>query len=81
MESPFLPAPEGGGDPPQLLEEGEEGALAPVAASILMNILYGARAARWDLLKIARLRATRITKWSKDGGRALHHLICYMYFY
>ena len=67
VESPFLPSPEGGGDSPQPLEEGEEpGALGPKAASILMKILYGARAARWDLLKAVQVLATRVAKWLRD---------------
>jgi len=43
-----------------------------------MKILYGARAARWDLLKITQLLATRVTKWSRDCDKALHKLICYI---
>ena len=52
--------------------------LAPVSASVLMKILYGARAARWDILKIAQLFASRVTKWSRDCGKALHRLVCYI---
>ena len=43
-----------------------------------MKILYGARAARWDLLKITQLLATRVTKWSKECDKALHRLVCYI---
>ena len=67
VDTPFLPTPEGGGYAPAPLQEGEPtGALQPIACSILMKILYGARAARWDLLKITQLLATRVTKWSRD---------------
>ena len=52
--------------------------LAPVAASVLMKILYGARAARWGLLKVVQLLASRVTKWSRDCDRALHRLVCYI---
>ena len=43
----------------------DAGQLADVAASVLMKILYGARQARWDLLKGVSLLATRLTKWTK----------------
>ena len=43
-----------------------------------MKVLYGARAARWDLLKAVQLLASRITKWSRDCDRALHRLVCYI---
>ena len=56
---------------------GEVGVLQPIASSVLMKILYGARAARWDLLKVVQLLASRVTKWSRDCGRALHRLVCY----
>ena len=79
VDTPFLPFPEGGGDAPAPLEEGgTPRTLAPVAASVLMKILYGARAARWDLLKAVQLLASRITKWSRDCDRALHRLVCYI---
>ena len=40
------------------------GALAPAAANILMKFLYGARFARWDLLKVITKLATMITTWT-----------------
>ena len=43
-----------------------------------MKVLYGARAARWDLLKAVQLLATRVTKWSGGGDKALHRLMCYI---
>ena len=43
-----------------------------------MKVLYGARAARWDLLKAVQLLATRVTKWSRDCDKALHRLMCYI---
>ena len=79
VDTPFLAVQDGGGDPPNPLEEGgTEGALAPIAASILMKILYGARAARWNLLKAVQHLASRVTKWSQDCDKALHRLICYI---
>ena len=56
----------------------DAGQLADVAASVLMNILYGARQARWDLLKGVPLLATRLTKWTKGCDRALHRLVSYI---
>ena len=43
-----------------------------------MKVLYGARAARWDLLKAVQLLATRVTKWSRGCDKALHRLMCYI---
>ena len=69
----------GAGNAPAEWQEGDErGVLQPIAASVLMKVMYGARMARWDLLKIIQLLATRITKWSKDCDKALHRLICYI---
>ena len=79
VDTPFIPAPEGAGNAPAEWQEGDErGVLQPIAASVLMKVMYGARMARWDLLKIIQLLATRITKWSKDCDKALHRLICYI---
>ena len=43
-----------------------------------MKVLYGARAARWDLLKAVQLLATRVTKWSRGCDKALHRLMCFI---
>ena len=50
--SPFIASPDGaGGDGPEPLAVGEEpGVLQPIASAVLMEVLYGARAARRDLL-------------------------------
>ena len=78
VDTPFLTFA-GGGDSPAPLEEGEmAGMLAPAASSVLMKIVYGARAARWDLLKAVQVLATRVTKWSRGCDRALHRLVCYI---
>ena len=63
-------------DSPQWGEE--RGILAPKACSILMKILYGARLARWDLLKIVQLLSSRVTNWIVACDIALHRLICYI---
>lgn len=81
VATPFPPAPEGGGDAylgPEAPSESERGNLANSAASVLMKILYGERAARWDLLKIVQSLATRVAKWTKECDRALHRLMCYI---
>ncbi len=44
-----------------------------------MNIRYGARLARWDLLNTAQLFAPRVTKWSDRCDKALHRLMCYIH--
>ncbi len=80
VEAPFIASPDGGrGDAPAAWTEGETvGALQPIASSVLMKVLYGARAARWDLLKAVQLLATRVTKWSRECDKALHRLMCYI---
>ena len=52
--------------------------LAPVACAVLMKLMYGARMARWDLLKVMQMLFTRVTKWSDDFDKALHRLVFYV---
>ena len=62
--------------------EGEsepKGALAPIAARVLMKILFAARMARYDLLRAVQGLAARVRKWSTDCDKALHRLICYIH--
>ena len=62
--------------------EGEsepKGALAQIAARVLMKILFAARMARYDLLRAVQGLAARVTKWSPDCDKALHRLICYIH--
>ena len=54
------------------------GQLASVAASVLTKILYGARMARWDLLKAVGILATRLNKWTSGCDKALHRLVGYI---
>ena len=54
------------------------GRLAPVAARILMKILYGCRTARLDLLRAVSHLACFFTRWTSDCDRGLHRLICYI---
>ena len=62
--------------------EGEsepKGALAPIAARVLMKILFAARMARYDLPRAVQGLAARVTKWSTDCDKALRRLICYIH--
>ena len=48
------------------------GELASVASRILMKVLYGARMARFDLLRPVSFLAQRITQWDEVCDRLLH---------
>jgi hypothetical protein len=52
--------------------------LQPIAAKILMKVLYGARMCRYDLLRPVCALAARVTKWDVDCDRKLHRLMCYI---
>ena len=54
------------------------GALQPIASSILMKVLHGARMARLDLLKAVANLANNVTKWNANCDKILHRLICYV---
>ena len=54
------------------------GDLQPIAAQVCMKILYGARAARYDLLRAIRGLATCFTKWTTTNDRQLVRLIAYL---
>ena len=56
----------------------KEGLLQPIACKVLMKILYGARLARFDLLRPIAALATKITKWNTNCDRMLHRLVCYI---
>ena len=58
--------------------ENKEGLLAPIACKVLMKILYGARPARFDLLRPIAALAYKITKWDTVCDRMLHGLVCYI---
>jgi hypothetical protein len=47
------------------------GALQPIAAKVLMKILYAARMARFDLLRAVNYLACYITKWTPECDRRL----------
>ena len=54
------------------------GRVQPIAARVLMNILYASRAARLDLLRAIGHLATFITRWTSECDRKLHRLVCYL---
>ena len=53
------------------------GALQPIASSVLMKVLHGARMARFDLLNAVANLAKNVTKWNANCDKILHRLICY----
>ena len=55
-------------------EKETKGVLAPIAARVLMKILFAARMARYDLLRAVQGLAARVTKWSDDCDKALFRL-------
>ena len=59
-------------------EHEERGELQPIAAKVLMKILYAARMARYDLLRPTCYLAAKITKWTPRCDRALHRLVSYI---
>ena len=61
-----------------LLKSNEVQSLAPHAASILMQLLYAARIARFDLLRSINTLARNVTKWSIQDDAKLYHLMCYV---
>jgi hypothetical protein len=77
-ETPFLAMPGGGDTPPDPEGAEELGELTYGASSILMKLLYGARLARWDLLRAIGILSSRVTKWSKACDKSLHRLMCYV---
>ena len=59
-------------------EDSKDGLLQPIACKVLMKILYGARLARFDLLRPIAALASKITKWDSVCDRMLHRLVCYI---
>ena len=52
--------------------------LQPIAARILMKVLYAARMCRFDLLRAVCALAQRVTKWDGECDRKLHRLMAYV---
>ncbi len=55
------------------------GVLQPYAAKVLMKLLYGARLARFDLLRAINNLAGYITKWTPECDKRLHRIMCYVH--
>ena len=68
--------------PPAVLAEGKPdtptGVLQPIAARVLMKVLYGARMARYDLLRAVCNLASCVTKWTEQQDKDLYRFICYI---
>ena len=60
------------------MKEPVRGHLAPHAASVLMKLLYGARIARFDLLRQVNRLARNVHRWTDSDDRGLRHLMCYV---
>ena len=56
----------------------ESGQLQPIAARILMKVLYAARMCRFDLLRAVCVLAQRVTKWDATCDRRLHRLMAFI---
>ncbi len=77
-ETPFLVVPGGGDTPPEPDSLEERGELSDIACSVLMKVLYGARMARWDLLRAIGNLSSRVTKWFKACDKSSHRPMCYI---
>ncbi len=58
---------------------GERITSKPIAAKVLVKVLFAARMARFDLLRAVYKLARSITKWNSSCGKRLHRLMCYIY--
>ena len=56
----------------------EPGVLADSAASIIMKVMYGARMARFDLLRAVQGLARHMTKWTRRQDQELWKMMCYI---
>ncbi len=57
----------------------DQGKMGKFAACILMKCLYGARMARFDLLRAITHLACQITRWTSECDRKLYRLMCYIH--
>ena len=55
------------------------GQLQPIAARVLMKVLYAARMCRFDLLRAVCGLATKITRWTASCDKRLHRLMSYIH--
>ena len=53
--------------------------LQSIAAKVIMNILYDARMARYDLLHSCQIVACKITKWTKRCDQRLLRIVTYIH--
>ena len=56
----------------------EAGVLKDQASKVLMKILYGARMARYDLLRPVAALASQVSRWTKLDDKKLHRLVSYI---
>ena len=56
----------------------EPGVLSDYAASIVMKVMYGARMARFDLLRAVQGLARHMTKWTRRQDQELWRMMCYI---
>ena len=61
---------------PDPLPPAPSGMLQPIAAKVLMKTLYGARMARYDLLRAVCTLAACVTKWTEQRDIELFRLMC-----
>ena len=63
---------------PDVPDRTQGGILQPISAKVLMNILYGARMARPDLLRAVCHTASCVTKWNEQNDLDLYRLVRYI---
>jgi hypothetical protein len=91
VSTPFLGTPKGDGYEPDdgrwekdaatnsgAASGSAGGTLQPIAAKVLMKVLYAARMARFDLLRAVGALACCVTKWDAECDKRLHRLMCYI---
>ena len=59
--------------------DASKGILRPIAARVLMNLLYAVRMCRPDMLRAVCHLACFITKWDALCDKKLHRLMCYVH--
>ena len=63
---------------PTVKNDFDERALASVAYSLLMTVLWAARLARPDLLRAVNYLATKVSKWTSKCDSMMHRLMGYI---
>ena len=68
------------GDDEDYDEDNEpKGQLQSIAAKVIMNMLYGARMARYDFLHSCQILACKFTKWTNIGDHRLFRIVSYIH--